>query len=56
MLIARTFLRIFVLFVLGAPLLFIVGDLVEQVGGGLSEVLFNLSSWGRRMATLYRKA
>ncbi len=31
MLIARTFLRIFVLFVLGAPLLFIVGDLVEQV-------------------------
>ena len=25
-------------------------------GGGLSEVLFNLSSWGRRMATLYRKA
>ena len=31
MLIARTFLRIFVLFVLGAPLLFIVGDIVEQV-------------------------
>ena len=31
MLIARTFLRIFILFVLGAPLLFIVGDLVEQV-------------------------
>jgi lipopolysaccharide export system permease protein len=25
-------------------------------GGGLSEVLFNLSSWGRRMATLDRKA
>ena len=25
-------------------------------GGGLSEVLFNLSSWGRRMATPYRKA
>ena len=24
--------------------------------GGGSEVLFNLSSWGRRMATLYRKA
>ena len=31
MLIARTFLRIFVLFVFGAPLLFIVGDIVEQV-------------------------
>ena len=31
MLIARTFLRIFVLFVLGAPLLFIVGDIVEQL-------------------------
>ena len=31
MLIARTFLRIFALFILGAPLLFIVGDLVEQV-------------------------
>lgn len=31
MLIARTFLRIFLLFILGAPLLFIVGDLVEQV-------------------------
>jgi len=31
MLITRTFLRIFVLFILGAPLLFIVGDLVEQV-------------------------
>ncbi len=31
MLIARTFLRIFLLFVLGAPLLFIVGDIVEQV-------------------------
>jgi len=30
-LIVRTFLRIFILFVLGAPLLFIVGDLVEQV-------------------------
>jgi len=30
-LIARTFLRIFLLFVLGAPLLFIVGDIVEQV-------------------------
>jgi lipopolysaccharide export system permease protein len=29
--IARTFLRIFALFVFGAPLLFIVGDLVEQV-------------------------
>ena len=31
MLIARTFLRIFALFILGGPLLFIVGDLVEQV-------------------------
>ena len=31
MLIARTFLRIFTLFIIGAPLLFIVGDLVEQV-------------------------
>ena len=31
MLIARTFLRIFALFILGAPLLFIIGDLVEQV-------------------------
>jgi lipopolysaccharide export system permease protein len=30
-LIAKAFLRIFILFVLGAPLLFIVGDLVEQV-------------------------
>jgi len=30
-LIARTFLRIFVLFVLGAPLLFIIGNLVEEV-------------------------
>ena len=30
-LIVRTFLRIFIVFVLGAPLLFIVGDLVEQV-------------------------
>ncbi len=30
-LIARSFLRIFLLFVLGAPLLFIVGDLVERV-------------------------
>ena len=30
-LIAKTFLRIFVLFVLGAPLLFIVGNLVEYV-------------------------
>jgi lipopolysaccharide export system permease protein len=30
-LIARTFLRIFLLFILGAPLLFIVGDLVERV-------------------------
>ena len=30
-LIARTFLRIFVLFIIGAPLLFIVGDLVERV-------------------------
>jgi len=31
LMIARTFLRIFVLFVLGAPLLFVVGDIVEQV-------------------------
>ena len=30
-LIAGTFLRIFVLFVLGAPVLFIVGDIVERV-------------------------
>ena len=30
-LVARTFMRIFALFVLGAPLLFIVGDVVEQV-------------------------
>ncbi len=30
-LVARTFLSIFVLVVLGAPLLFVVGDLVEQV-------------------------
>ena len=30
-LIARTFLRIFVLFVFGAPLLFVVGDIVENV-------------------------
>jgi lipopolysaccharide export system permease protein len=30
-LIALTFLRIFVLFVLGAPLLFVVGDIVENV-------------------------
>ena len=25
-------------------------------GGGLSEVLFNLSGWGHRMVTLYRRA
>ena len=31
LMIARTFLRIFLLFVLGAPLLFIIGDVIEKV-------------------------
>ena len=32
-LIARTFLRIFALFIIGAPLLFVVGNIVENVDG-----------------------
>ncbi len=48
MLIARTFMRIFLLFVLGAPLLFIVGDLVEQV-----DRYFDRGLTVREVATAY---